>query len=166
MTKADLLSDRLAACVARAPDWVPVYDEFIARLRILGVGSAAPAVNELFPPLILPDHRGRYRSIDALIAKGPTVIIFQRGIWCPYCTEEVESWGRAMPALLDAGGQFIAITPEVGGRATALLDTLGHDATVLCDIDHGASLAIGLAFHCGFELFRELLFTHVGKLDI
>lgn len=142
------------AASAGKPDWTPVYDTFVTGLRRTGVGTAAPRVGERFPDFALPDDRGRYRSLAALLARGPLVLSFNRGGWCPYCRRELTQWRDQVEALGRLGAQFVSIAGETGGRAERLHDFVGPDATVLCDVDHGLALAAGLAFRCG-ETLRD-----------
>lgn len=146
------LFEKLHRSASASPEWKELYDSFVDRLRLLEMGRAAPSPGAPFPPLALPDERGRYRDIGDLHAEGPLVVSFNRGSWCPFCRHELESWREAMPALTAAGGRMVVIAGETFGRARALGDLLDGQATVLCDIDHGAALGLGLAFHAGPEL--------------
>lgn len=128
------------------------FDAFIAGLRDLDIGAAAPQVGDAFPAFSLPDAAGHYRSLDGLLAEGPLVLSFNRGGWCPYCSHELRAWSEYMPALRAVGANLAVITPEVGGRAALLAHLVGTEAELLCDVDHGMALASGLAFYMGREL--------------
>lgn len=128
------------------------YDDFVDGLRTLGIPTDPPRIGEPFPDFALPNALGQYRSLSGLLADGPLVLSFHRGGWCPYCTHELRTWGELLPALREAGAQFAAVTPEVGGRAALLAHWLGGDAELLCDVDHGVALASGLAFYVGPKL--------------
>lgn len=149
------LAGRLAATRDEGADWQPFYDEFVGGLRAIGIGSGAPRVGERFPDLSLPDARGAYRTLASLLEGGPLVLSFNRGGWCPYCMHELRSWADALPALREAGGALAVVTGEVGGRAARLEALFDGGATLLCDVDHGAALASGLAFHIGPGLQRR-----------
>jgi peroxiredoxin len=149
------LKERLRHCLDHAPEWQPVYDDFVGSLRTRGVGRTAPAVGSRFPRFALPDFKGQYCDIGDLIADGPLVVSFNRGRWCPYCVQELESWGVAANELRHVQGRFAAITAEVDGQAEAIAAMLGQEAAVLCDIDHGVALELGLAFHCDTDLQRR-----------
>ena len=45
--------------------------------------TRTPALDErkLAPDFSLPDHTGKAVTLDALVAKGPAVVIFYRGYW-------------------------------------------------------------------------------------
>ncbi len=134
------------------PVWHERADRLMARLAGLGTGRLAPAAGQRFPDLALPDAGGRLTSLAELCRDGPIVLSFHRGLWCPWCRAEVESWHMALPELRAAGCRLVLVTPETGGRALAMARQAGPDAHVLCDVDFGASAALGLAFFMGAEL--------------
>src|SRR5258706_15979715 len=74
------LSERLDYLRGASPTWRERYDELVARLRALEVGTRAPRVGDRFPEIVLPDHRGRYRTLTSLLADGPLVVSFKDGI--------------------------------------------------------------------------------------
>jgi peroxiredoxin len=152
------LSERLDYLRGASPKWRERYDELVARLRALEVGACAPSVGDRFPEIVLPDHRGRYRTLTSLLADGPLVVSFNRGSWCPYCVSELESWRAALPGLRQVGGKLAIVTAELGGRSQALGDIAGPGSVTLCDVDYGVTLELGLAFHVGSTLvaaYRE-----------
>jgi peroxiredoxin len=154
------------ACRETTPDWTPVYDAFVARLRANGVGAGAPDVGDAFPDFALPDDRGRYRTLAELCAAGPLVLSFNRGGWCPYCRAELSAWGAQAAALAGAGAHLVSIAAETGGRAEKLHQWVGDEATILCDVDHGLALAVGLAFHCGADLQQRYLSCGLDLAEI
>lgn len=155
MEHAIQLFDKLNRCAEDSPEWQELYDDFVGRLVMLEAGKTAPEVGTVFPPFALPDHQGRYRSLEDMYADGPLVISFNRGGWCPYCVHEVESWRDAVPALESAGAKLVIIAGEVSNRNDALTNLVGDKAIVLNDVDHGATLGLGLAFYAGPELIAR-----------
>ncbi|BEO42274.1 peroxiredoxin [Serratia marcescens] len=73
--------------------------------RALTVGDAAPAFT-------LPDSENWPCSSTALLAKGPLVVSFYRGIWCPYCTLDLQALQTALPAITQRGAQLLAVSPQ------------------------------------------------------
>lgn len=155
-TSLDILRNRSA-------EWRAVYDTLIARLRLLGVGASAPARGERFPNIRLPDALGAYKNIEDLSGGRALVLSFNRGRWCPYCRAELEHWRTVLPALAAEGARFAVITPEVGGKARRLADLVGPEIQVLCDVDNGLALALGLAFYAGEDLIAEY---KAGGMDL
>lgn len=159
------LGPQLAQIRQRSPDLGPFFDEVVIGLRAAGVGSTAPKVGELFPDFSLPTAEGGYRRLGELLDSGPVILNFSRGRWCPYCVHEVSAWAEMLPALAEAGIRFIEITGETGGGAKALGALLAASpgaamAEVLCDIDHGVALSLGLAFFAGDPLLD--FYTRIG----
>lgn len=157
MTTIRLLPSPEADAVVAELGFASFYDGFIVRLQSLNVGKVVPRVGEEFPDFSLPDASGRYRSIKQLQDGRPLVISFNRGRWCPYCVHELQSWAAALPALEELGGKLIVVAGETGVGAGAIQDIIGPSATALCDVDHGAALACGLAFPIGGDLKRRYL---------
>lgn len=149
------LRHRLDAVRAATADWTAVTDTLMADLAALGFGAAVPRRGTLFPPFALPDGAGHLRCLADLHAGRPLVLSFHRGLWCPYCREELDSWRETMPVLAARQVGFAAVTPETGGRAARLAEMLGSGATVLCDVDLGLTLASGLAFFVGAGFLRR-----------
>ena len=159
---------RLAPLRGRDPAARAFFDEVVSEWRAAGVGAAAPVVGDVFPDFSLPTVDGGYRRLGDLLATGPVVINFSRGRWCPYCSQEIAAWAEALPVLVETGARFIEITGETGGGARALGGVLAaadhaQVADVLCDIDHGVALSLGLAFFAGAPLLAY--YRHRG-LDL
>lgn len=166
MKHVPALSDLLDECRETTPEWTPVYDAFVAKLRSGAVAESAPKRGDVFPDFAIPDAHGRYRSLAELVTDGPIVLSFNRGGWCPFCRGELSAWGERVEALAAAGGRFVTITGEVGGRAEGLHDLIGPDATILCDIDHGLALSVGLAFRCDADLQQRYRACGLDLADI
>ncbi|MGD6815952.1 peroxiredoxin-like family protein [Metabacillus sp. 84] len=69
-------------------------------------------VGDQVPDFILPDAQGNEVSIANVLKKGPAVITFYRGGWCPYCNMELKAYQDILHEIHDAGAELIAISPE------------------------------------------------------
>ena len=78
-----------------SPRFAEVIERLVARLADNGVGVAAPGPGEPMPPFLLPDETGRLVSLAGLLEKGPLVVSFNRGHWCPYCRLHIDALARA-----------------------------------------------------------------------
>jgi peroxiredoxin len=152
MTGQTHLAEALAQCRVESASWDPTYAVFLERLQSLNVGASAPKVGDRFPDFALPNAKGARITLSDLITDGPLVLSFNRGGWCPYCRLELAAWAERLVELAAVGGRFVAITGEVGGRAEDLRRALNLDSEILCDVDHGLALELGLAFYLGDEL--------------
>ncbi len=135
--------------------WEEPSNALVALLRARKAGSRAPRVNDPFPDFMLPDSQGHHVALRELIGSGPVVLGFLRGRWCPYCAQELAAWHDAMPRLEAEGGTFVAISAETGGLAESFRCEIAPGARMLCDIDHGLAMMLGLAFPIGEDLHRR-----------
>ena len=71
-----------------------IVDRLVARLKEHDAGEDAPKPGDEMPPFVLPDENGRLVGLKDLLAKGPAVVTFHRGHWCPYCRISINTLGR------------------------------------------------------------------------
>ncbi len=77
-----------------------------AELIASGVGSRALKAGDTAPPFVLNDANGNAVASSALLAQGPLVVSFYRGVWCPYCNMELQALQEALPAFRALGAQL------------------------------------------------------------
>jgi peroxiredoxin len=146
MTKKTL-ADELAAirdkASARGRD---VYDRLVKQLTESGATEGALKEGALFPDFQLASADGRFVRREDLLAHGPAVISFYRGVWCPYCSAELNALAEVSPQIRAAGATLAAITPEAGGVALRTKVDRGLDFEILCDLDNTLALECGLMF--------------------
>ena len=99
----------------------------------------------MLPPFLLPDENGRLVSSAELLRKGPLVVTFNRGNWCPFCWLELSAFEDQYKAILKTGGSVVSITPDVATFSRRLKRRLGLSFPVLTDMDNGYALEMGLA---------------------
>lgn len=69
-------------------------------------------INSKAPDFKAKDQSGLEVNLKDLRKKGPVVIIFYRGNWCPYCTKELAKLQDSIALITATGAQVVAITPE------------------------------------------------------
>jgi len=134
-----------------SPEFAHVVDRMVARLADNGVGLAAPIPGEPMPEFVLPNETGRLVSLSQLLDKGPAVISFNRGHWCPYCRLNVDALAKAEPEIAQLGGQIVAISPETVKWSAELKAYAKAPFHILSDMDGGYALELGLLFWVGDE---------------
>src|SRR5947208_2008782 len=73
--------------------------------NILPVGAKAPVFE-------LSDHNGKIVSSSAQLSKGPLVVCFIRGRWCPFCVGQMEAMNLVLPLIDQVGASLVAISPQ------------------------------------------------------
>jgi peroxiredoxin len=153
------LKDRLdAMCVAEGgdPGWDAAYDEMMRELNRTGFLDQALVEGQPFPAFMLPNAEGSIVSLPKLLLRGPVIISFFRGQWCPFCCLMLEALSAALPEIEAAGASLLALTPETGGLPLAMKTQHSPRLEVLCDVDCGVGLAAGIIFRVP-RLYREKL---------
>lgn len=69
-------------------------------------------IGEKLPEAKLLDTKGKEVVLSALITKKPTVLVFYRGGWCPYCNRHLGALAEMEGEILELGFQIIAISPD------------------------------------------------------
>ncbi len=132
------------------------YDEFLERLDAGQVAAEACKPGDRMPGFLLPSAEGRLVESGELLARGPLVVTFFRGGWCPYCSATLEALEAVLPELSRTGGTLVAMTPETGGRALAMKHDRGLHYEVLVDVDLAVAMAFGIVFRTP-PLYVEML---------
>jgi hypothetical protein len=71
----------------------------IERNRMLQLAEQSLEVGDTLPDFLLPDPSGRRTSSDELLDRGPVVLAFFRGGWCPYCDATLRALEAARPGI-------------------------------------------------------------------
>jgi peroxiredoxin len=62
---------------------------------------------------------GKYVQLTELTSAKPSVIIFDRGGWCPDCTRHLAGLGEIEPQLKARGYQILALSTDNAAHAAA-----------------------------------------------
>ncbi|MBN8872062.1 MAG: AhpC/TSA family protein [Rhodospirillales bacterium] len=117
-----------------------------AELVASGAACRALKAGDKAPVFTLNDPDGRPVSSAELLAKGPLVVSFYRGVWCPYCNMELQALQAALPAFQNLGANLIAISPQTAAnsRKSVRQNQLGFP--ILSDPHGEVAAAFGLRF--------------------
>lgn len=158
------LRDQLEAQRRTMTDEVRVaYEVSVADMRRAGLVIHALDLGDRFPDMVLPNAEGDLVAIADLLRRGPVVVTFFRGIWCPYCRLMLDALVAALPELEAAGASLVGITPETGGLALRTKQNHGASFEVLSDVDCGLGLGCGVVFRTP-DIYRRLLLKYGNDL--
>ncbi|MUT68845.1 peroxiredoxin family protein [Paenibacillus sp. NEAU-GSW1] len=71
------------------------------------------------PDFILNNSNGDRVSLHEELAKGPVILTFYRGSWCPFCNIELRGYQQVLPEIQQLGAQVIAVSPQGPDKALA-----------------------------------------------
>jgi peroxiredoxin len=129
----------------------------VQRLTDAATAEGALKVGDAFPEFALPDGNGGFALSSELLRRGPLVINFYRGRWCPYCSAAVEAMSDAAPTISAAGATVVGISPALGNFSFSANHDRELNFKMLCDIDNGLALQCGLLFRLSDDIVQQYL---------
>lgn len=145
------LSERLAAISAAAVEKVPaamraVLGRSIEELRTSGALDGAIQVGQPVPDFVLPDQNGSLVRLSDQLKAGPVALALYRGIWCPYCNEDLKELQANLPAIRATGASLLAISPQTPPNSRRTARDLGLEFPILSDAGNAVAASLGLRF--------------------
>ncbi len=113
-------------------------------------------IGEKIPNITLYDVAGKKVNLLELAAQQPSVIVFYRGGWCPYCNLHLSELQTIEPDVIKAGYQIIAISPDSPESLQASVSKNKLRYVLLSDNHSEAARGFGLAFQAP-ERYAEML---------
>lgn len=141
------------------PDIHPIMERATAELIASGQAGRAAKAGDRAPVFVLNDAYGKPVSSQELLAKGPLVISFYRGVWCPYCNFELQALEAALPAIHATGANLVAISPQIAVNSLKSLRTNRLTFPILSDSHNDVAAAFGIRYalpHYLVELYKRL----------
>jgi peroxiredoxin len=142
--KADFVSGKLP--------FKPTQERLDAMRRatdeLIGSGQAqrAKKAGDPMPEFTLLDPDGKPVSSRELLARGPLVISFYRGVWCPYCNLELKALQEALPEIAARGASLLAISPQTAANSRKSQRDNKLEFPILSDVKSEVANAFGIRF--------------------
>lgn len=103
-------------------------------------------VGDAVPDVTLRTEDDKEISLRKLVSEKPTVLIFYRGGWCPFCNRHLQSLAGIEDDLNKAGAQLDAISMDQPSKLKATPDREKLRYHLLSDSEAAAAKAFGIAF--------------------
>ena len=136
-----------------------------ATLTLVPAVFAAPAPNAdaVRPALIgtqIPNANlrgvdGKAFDLKAAMAKAPTVLVFYRGGWCPYCNAQLAGLAKSAEQLKAMGYQIIGVSPDSPAELKKTIGKNQLDYTLVSDSKAQLIDAMGLGFVVDAETIEK-----------
>ncbi|MBL0385734.1 AhpC/TSA family protein [Tumebacillus sp. ITR2] len=81
----------------------------------------------------LTDALGQPVRLSDEWKKGPVILQFYRGAWCPYCNVQLLSYQKILPDIQRLGAQLIAISPQSPDNTLSQTEKLELNFHVVSD---------------------------------
>ncbi len=121
-------------------------------------------VGESIPMVMLKDANGKDFDLNKAVSMKPTILIFYRGGWCPFCSKQLAGLQEIAPELEKSGYQLLAISTDApeGLMQSQSKEHLSYK--LLSDADLNVSKLFGIAFKAP-EAYSEMLSKTTNGMD-
>ena len=142
--KADFISGRWLRTPSQ--EVLETMQRGTAELIASGQAQRARNAGDPAPEFTLRDPDGRPVSSRELIARGPVVLSFYRGVWCPYCNLELQALQEALPDITARGASLVAISPQTAPNSRKSQRDNRLEFPILSDFRSEVANAFGIRF--------------------
>ncbi|MBH0231264.1 peroxiredoxin-like family protein [Halobacillus yeomjeoni] len=101
---------------------------------------------EKAPNFNLPDANGKTVELYEQLKQGPVILTFYRGGWCPFCNMELRAYQQIIGEIHEAGGQLVAVSPEVPDHSLSTVEKNNLEYLVLSDVGNEVANQYNLVY--------------------
>ena len=164
MSLKEQLAEYRAGWYKRVPaERQAIMQRHIDQLRNGAIARTMLKIGDHAPAIVLGNAKGATVDVATLLRKGPVIVTFYRGGWCPYCNLELKAYQDILPQITAAGASLVAISPEKPDDTVSTAQKNALTFEVLSDVGQKVGRAFGLVY----EFTEELKSAYRGfNLDI
>lgn len=129
-----------------SPEKIAAYAEGVEAVRKALIVKAAKQEGDAAPDFTLLSATGGEITLSEELRKGPVVLTWYRGGWCPYCNIQLAAYQKILPQIEELGAQLIAISPELPDKSLSTSERNSLRFRVLSDVNLKVADVYGLVF--------------------
>ncbi|WP_226659174.1 peroxiredoxin-like family protein [Pseudalkalibacillus hwajinpoensis] len=114
------------------------------------------------PDFTLKNANGKFITLSEELKKGPVILNFYRGGWCPYCNLELRAYEEILNDIKAEGAQLIAISPQTPDQSLTTQEKNNLSYEVLSD----TSQEVIKNYNLLFEMPDYLIKTYRDDFNI
>jgi peroxiredoxin/predicted ester cyclase len=169
MSLKQQLDAKKAAFEEMAPaEKIAMYQEGIDEVSASGIYDRAKKVGDAAPDFGLTNQVGETVRLSELLRKGPVVLTWYRGGWCPYCNLTLAALQKALPQFQALGATLVALTPELPDHSLQTAEKNALEFEVLSDVGQKVAREYGVVFKMSDDVaaaMRSFAKTHERNGD-
>ena len=152
---SDSLNARKEHFNATAPEHKKLaYEDGIKAVEESGVLESAVNVGDIAPDFSLSNAEGKTVSLYKELKKGPVVLMWYRGGWCPYCNITMHYMQEYVEDFRALGAELVALTPENPDDALTMAEKHDLQFEVLSDLHNVVAHQYGVVFSLTPEVHK------------
>ena len=128
--------------------------------------QAIPLVAEHISPILIGETlpngnfqnvEGEYIQLKAILEEKPTILVFYRGGWCPYCNVQLSGLVEIEEDIIELGYQIVAISPDDYKNLQSTIENNSTKYKLLSDPNGEFIQEIGIAFKTSSSLKEYII---------
>ncbi|MCG8384429.1 MAG: AhpC/TSA family protein [Cytophagales bacterium] len=139
-----------------------VYSEGIQAVSASGILDQAKKMGDQAVDFELENALGDAVRLSDYLEKGPVILTWYRGGWCPYCNLTLRHMQKALPGFRAQGANLIALTPELPDKSLSTAQKHELEFEVLSDVGNQVARQYGIVF----KLTDEVAEIYQQSFDI
>lgn len=125
-----------------------------------GLATAPEAVTPILigshvPAVTVHALDGKAVTLASAVDGKPTILVFYRGSWCPFCNQQLSQLNGIQDRLAALGYRTVAVTPDGPADITKTLDKNKLSYTIYSDSDFAATKAFGVGYTVPAETLKQ-----------
>lgn len=115
-------------------------------------------VGDVAPDFSAKDQYGKTINLKQALQKGPVVMLFYRGQWCPYCNKQMSRFSDSLSMLTAKGASVLAIAAETAENVKKTIEKTKSTFPVVED----QGLAIMKMYKVNFAVDEKTIIKYKG----
>lgn len=128
------------------PEIQAIHAKAVEELKQARAAERALKAGDPAPEFELPDQNGKLVRSAQLVARGPLVVCFIRGRWCPFCVGQMEAMNAIVPEFEKLGASLLAISPQTVHQSFLMADQHKLQFPLLSDCGNQVTRKFGLVY--------------------
>src|SRR6185437_8781498 len=123
-----------------------IHARVVGELKESGMAERALRPGDNAPGFQLPDQSGNLVDSADLLQRGPLIVCFIRGRWCPFCVGQMEAMNAIVPDLQKFGASLVGISPQTVHQSFLMADQHKLNFPLLSDSGNSVARQFGLVY--------------------
>jgi peroxiredoxin len=123
-----------------------IYAEGISSVENSGVLESALNVGDTAVNFTLKNALGEDVTLSDYLEKGPVVLTWYRGGWCPYCNLTLHRLQEELPNFKGEGANLLALSPEVPDQSMSTKEKHELEFEILSDLENNVGREYGIVY--------------------
>lgn len=137
-----------------------LIERSVRNLAATGIAENAVVAGQQAPDFELSDLYGQPLRLHDALRAGPVILVFFRGVWCPYCNLTLRAYQERAQEFSTLGARVIGVSPQGMDKLRRTAERNRLQFTLLSDEGCNVAAQYGLAYTVDDEL--AALFSKVG----